>query len=262
LPEVGAAVSGGAGDGGECIVASCPGASVLGIPGPGCCQADGTCGVLIGALGISVCAPASLVPPMSSTASPPSIAGAENPIAGTAGDPIAFLLPERVVIDPVCPSQGFLGESFAGCCDQTGVCGFSTEPFASGGTFALPGFEIPLTCITAEDVSLAGTPLLPLAVAAPSACGGAPSPAGSSGSAEQGSSSNAGSGDEGSALGGSERPSPADESGTGNARICPGEALISALFELLLAHLGEMPVPPDGAMDGGDTAEAFDERAE
>ena len=56
---------------------------------------------------------------------------------------------EPVVDDPSCPSFTFGmdgGVELTGCCDVSGVCGVSTVPLASAGTFPIPPM-----CITPDE---------------------------------------------------------------------------------------------------------------
>lgn len=55
---------------------------------------------------------------------------------------------EKVVLDPSCPDQTLnmgMTIQLKGCCDQTGVCGASTEALAAGGA------PIPAMCITPKE---------------------------------------------------------------------------------------------------------------
>jgi hypothetical protein len=165
------------------------------------------------------------------------------------------------VLDPGCPSQALFGADFAGCCDLTGVCGLSTQPFAPGGEFVLPGFAVPLTCVTGGDVPLESLPFLPEGSAVPLRCGGAGGTDGSSGSGDQGAPGVGGNGDQGLGSGGA---------GTGSAEggsgldICPGQAIVQVLFDLFLEHLGASLDAADDASGDADGAESgpFDEGGE
>jgi len=101
----------------------------------GCCQTDTKCGVSL---------------------------------AGQCLDPSVLTVPEgsipnaeKIVPDAKCasltlPASGTTAAvTLAGCCDQTGVCGVSTEHFPTG---ALGGFTIPTLCATSADTSAFVTP--------------------------------------------------------------------------------------------------------
>jgi hypothetical protein len=101
-------------------------------------------------VGASLCVPANLPAP-------------------AAGNPSELLPTETIVPDPSCQGRNFFGSELPGCCDPTGVCGVSTEPFASGGA-PLPGLAIPITCIAPGEISFPGLPA-PAQSVAPIACG-------------------------------------------------------------------------------------------
>jgi hypothetical protein len=240
----GASVETGA-EGGECVPDRCPTANLLGAPAPGCCQEDGACGALVALGGFSFCAPSvfgALAPTMGDGAPMMGIGGV--PTAGGTNASLPELGPETVVVDPLCPSQALFGAEFAGCCDQTGVCGLSSQPFASGGPFALPGLEVPLTCIAAGDVPLEVLPFLPPEASAVALrCGDAGSAQGTAiGESDPGPSNGDGVG----------KPDSADV-GDGNAAPFPAREIIAAFLEVLLDRLTAiLDAADDGSSEDDD----------
>ncbi len=222
----------------ECLAEDCPGGEFLGVSMAGCCAEDGACGVLFSALGTSLCVPAGLGLPAATTG--PESPGGDR-LGAASGGLVGSPRSEEVVIDPACPGRSVLGVELAGCCDPTGVCGVSTRPLASGGALALPGLDVPLTCLTAAEVEASASPWLtpaggtpPLGCGPPGqqATGGSPSGAGPS------------SGD-----GGTSGVGPGDGPAAGGGGL--DEALWAAIFDLLREYLGALPADPGGSFDGG-----------
>jgi hypothetical protein len=129
--------SAGTRSGAGCDPEACPAVSVLGMPVAGCCQESGECGARIDVGGTALC-------------SPPNI----DQALGTLPNPFAQLQSELVTLDSACPSVTVFGTRLPGCCDRSGVCGASTAPFASGGSNAIAGLDIALTCVTASEAPM------------------------------------------------------------------------------------------------------------
>jgi hypothetical protein len=123
--------------GAACDPEVCPAVSVLGMLVPGCCRESGECGARIDVAGTALC-------------SPPNI----DQAIGTVPNPFAQLQSELVTLDAACPSVTAFGTRLPGCCDQSGVCGASTAPFASGGSSAIAGLDVALTCVTASEAPM------------------------------------------------------------------------------------------------------------
>jgi hypothetical protein len=165
LPEPGSRGAGGA-EGDEedeaarprCVPSECPALMALGSVVPGCCQNDGSCGGLVLLNGSPLCAP-------------PNV---DNLVAG-AGPTLMQLQEEPVAVDAACAERVILGTSLPGCCDQTGVCGVSTAPVASGSPGAIPGLDLPLTCISPAEAARLGGGMAALGAGVPQPCGAATS---------------------------------------------------------------------------------------
>jgi hypothetical protein len=70
-------------------------------------------------------------------------------MGGSVGGSFNLGDPETVVPDPSCPpltSIMGMAVNLEGCCDSTGVCGYSTA-----GIGMTMGFEIPAMCATSSD---------------------------------------------------------------------------------------------------------------
>ena len=80
---------------------------------------------------------------------------------------------QNVVADAACSSRNILGTPLPGCCDQTGVCGVSTAPVAAGSPGAIPGLNLPVTCVSPAEAAQLGGGMAALGSEAPQACGGA-----------------------------------------------------------------------------------------
>jgi hypothetical protein len=125
--------------GAACVAANCPTLTLFGSPAPGCCQTTDACGGSVVYMGTPFCAP-------------PDIESVAAQIAA----PFEQLEEEPIVTADECPGMMFQGVALAGCCDPTGVCGVSTEAFASSsGGDSLP-FDIPVTCISEAEARALG----------------------------------------------------------------------------------------------------------
>jgi hypothetical protein len=140
----------------RCVAADCPEVMALGSAAAGCCQTDGTCGGLVMVNGSPLCAP-------------PNV---DNLVAG-AGSTLMQLSAETVQEDPTCSERNILGTRLPGCCDQTGVCGVSTTPVASGSPGAIPGLNLPVTCVSPAEAAQLGGGMAALGTTMPQLCGGA-----------------------------------------------------------------------------------------
>jgi hypothetical protein len=94
-------------------------------------------------------------------------------VAAQIAAPLEQLEEEAIVSADECPGMMFQGVALAGCCDPSGVCGVSTESFASSnGDSSLP-FDIPVTCISEAEARALG--MAPAGTSAPAstptACG-------------------------------------------------------------------------------------------
>ena len=139
-----------------CVAANCPTLQLFGSAAPGCCQTTSECGGSVVYMGTAFCAP-------------PDI----EEIAAQVAAPFEQLDAEEIVTADECAGMTFQGTTIPGCCDPTGVCGLSTAAFASSGSQGMVPFEIPVTCISADEARAIG--LVPAtgdaAPAAPVACG-------------------------------------------------------------------------------------------
>lgn len=142
-----------------CAPTDCPAVSALGSVVPGCCQNDGSCGGLVLVMGRPLCAP-------------PNV----DTLVESAGVPLMQLREEPVVADPACGERLILGTRLPGCCDQSGVCGVSTAPVATGSPGAIPGLALPVTCVSPREAEQLGGGMAVLGSTLPEPCG---SPAGS-----------------------------------------------------------------------------------
>lgn len=160
-PGGGRSGAGGAGDTASppdapfCIPSDCPAVRALGSAVPGCCQNDGTCGALVLVMGRPLCAP-------------PNV---DNLVAG-AGSTLMQLRAETVRVDASCSERNILGTLLPGCCDQSGVCGVSTAPLASGSPGAIPGLTLPVTCVSPDEAAQLGGGMAALGAAQSQQCGG------------------------------------------------------------------------------------------
>jgi hypothetical protein len=102
---------------------------------------------------------------------PPNV---DNLVAG-AGSTLMQLRAETVLVDPACGERNILGTRLPGCCDQTGVCGVSTAPVAAGSPGAIPGLNLPVTCVSPEEAAQLGGGMAALGTTMPQLCGGAAS---------------------------------------------------------------------------------------
>ena len=138
-----------------CAPAECPALMALGGVVPGCCQNDGACGGLVLFNGLPLCAP-------------PNI---DNLVA--AMEPVLMpLSAETVMPDAACSEREILGTRLPGCCDVTGVCGVSTAPVAAGSPGAIPGLELPVTCVSPDEATRLGGGMAVLGAWLPQPCGG------------------------------------------------------------------------------------------
>lgn len=161
-PGRGNGAEGGAGEGeqreqpagGACAPTDCPAVSALGSVVPGCCQTDGSCGGLVLVMGRPLCAP-------------PNV----DSLVESAGGPLMQLREEPVVADPACTERVILGTRLPGCCDQTGVCGVSTAPVATGSPGAIPGLSLPETCVSPREAEQLGGGMAALGSEMPEPCG-------------------------------------------------------------------------------------------
>jgi len=140
----------------QCVATGCPAVSALGSVVPGCCQANGSCGGLVMVNGGPLCAP-------------PNV---DNLVEG-AGSTLMQLSEETVVEDPACSDRQIFGSRLPGCCDQTGVCGVSTAPVASGSPGAIPGLALPATCVSPAEAARLGAGMAVLGAASTQLCGAA-----------------------------------------------------------------------------------------
>jgi hypothetical protein len=114
-----------------CDEAACAGRTYMGQTLETCCFSAKGCGVIVNG---TCTAPIALADRDASSPSP-------------------FGSGEAVVLDPSCPDQTInMGQTIQlkGCCDQTGVCGASTEALAAGGA------PIPAMCITPKEATAFG----------------------------------------------------------------------------------------------------------
>jgi hypothetical protein len=140
----------------SCVAASCPTLQLFGSAAPGCCQTTGECGGSVVYMGTPFCAP-------------PDI----EEIAAQIAAPFAQLEAEEIVAAEECAGMTIQSTMVPGCCDSTGVCGLSTAGFASSGSQGMLPFEIPATCISADEARAIGlVPPTGAAPSAPVACGG------------------------------------------------------------------------------------------
>jgi hypothetical protein len=126
---------------------------------PGCCQNDGSCGGLVLVMGSPLCAP-------------PDV----DNLVESAGVPLMQLSEETVVADVACSERLILGTRLPGCCDQTGVCGVSTAPVATGSPGAIPGLTLPVTCVSPLEAEQLGGGMAALGSTQSVPCSGAASP--------------------------------------------------------------------------------------
>jgi hypothetical protein len=122
-----------------CVAASCATLQLFGSAAPGCCQATGECGGSIVYMGTPYCAP-------------PNI----EQLAAQIAAPLEQLEEEAIVTADECPGMTFQGAAIAGCCDRTGVCGVSTESFASTNPDSSLPLDIPVTCISEAEAMAIG----------------------------------------------------------------------------------------------------------
>lgn len=162
--------AGGAGQGAQgeqepvgpaCVPSACPAVSALGSVVPGCCQNDGSCGGLVLVMGRPLCAP-------------PNV---DTLVESAADGPLMQLREETIVSDPTCSERVILGTRLPGCCDQTGVCGVSSAPVATGSPGAIPGLTLPVTCVSPREAEQLGAGMAALGAAQAVSCGGAAPPA-------------------------------------------------------------------------------------
>jgi hypothetical protein len=99
---------------------------------------------------------------------PPNV---DNLVAG-AGSALMQLSAETVQEDPTCAERNIAGTRLPGCCDQTGVCGVSTAPVAAGSPGAIPGLNLPVTCVSPEEAAQLGGGMAALGTTMPQLCGG------------------------------------------------------------------------------------------
>jgi hypothetical protein len=136
------------------VAANCAELQLFGSAAPGCCQASGECGGSVVYMGTPFCAP-------------PNI----EQVAAQIAAPFEELDEEAIVTADECPGTTFQGATIPGCCDQTGVCGVSTETFASSNPDSSLPFDIPVTCISEAEAQMIGVvPAAQGAASEPIAC--------------------------------------------------------------------------------------------
>jgi hypothetical protein len=127
-----------------CDNTACPPKTYQGKPLAACCMTATTCGYQ--PQGVMACLPASIV----------------NQFLSGDGGGFTIGKPEKIVSDPACKDRAFAPPAaaggdggtvtLAGCCDPSGVCGFSTASFS-----AQAGAAFPTQCLTPKDIAAFGS---------------------------------------------------------------------------------------------------------